>query len=611
MKLLLALFLGSFQILHAQNRYHYKADLLHIKDDKVAVQLITPTISEQEIVFSFPKVIPGSYNEKNFGKFIDDFIAVDKDGKKLKTNKLNPNQYLISNASTLASISYLVNDTWDKPDKDFIFQPGGSNIEAGNNVVMNNHAFYGYFEGYKKLPVEIAVTKPAQFFASTHMEVVHSSAEQDILKAPDYLYLVDNPVIYSIPDTTSFMIGNTAINICCVSVNKKVTSRQLAGYIKPVAESLDKFFGGLPVPSYQFLFYFDDVDNMGKKNMGNGYGALEHSYSSLYYLPEMPYEPRLKSTVLGIVSHEFLHILTPLNLHSEEIEAFDFISPKMSKHLWLYEGVSEYFSNLVQVQSGLITEKEFFGKMRKKISESEKFGNFSQTLMSEHVLEDEYKEKYSSVYSKGALTAMMLDILIRSKTSGAKDLKSVIMELTKKYGPGKPFKDNGLFAEIIKASHPDVRPFIDDYIVGDKPLAYAEFFAMVGYDFNEFKKTSVYFISKTISLGYNEENKTFMITEIDRNNALGIREGDELLRIEGNVLTDENLEQLWGEYIEGNTAHSEVTLTVRRKNNEKELTGKLYRGHLEQHNTVDRIVGVGTTQGQLLRELIQFRKPAN
>ena len=119
---MLSLLLVSFQMVHAQNSYRYKADLLHIEDDKIAVQLTTPAISEQEIVFSFPKVIPGSYSEKNFGKFIDDFTAMDKDGKKLKTNKLNANQYSISNANTLASISYLVNDTWDKPDKDFIFQ---------------------------------------------------------------------------------------------------------------------------------------------------------------------------------------------------------------------------------------------------------------------------------------------------------------------------------------------------------------------------------------------------------------------------------------------------------------------------------------------------------
>ncbi|MEO6547731.1 MAG: hypothetical protein ABIN94_07010 [Ferruginibacter sp.] len=606
MKLLSLLLLFCFNTLNAQNSYRYKADLLHIDDDKVAVELITPTITEPEIIFSFPKVIPGSYSEKNFGKFIDDFTARDKDGKKLQISKLNSNQYLISNATTLTGISYFVNDTWDKPDKDFIFQPGGTNIDAGNNVVMNNHAFYGYFDGYKKLPIQIEVTKPSQFFGATNMEVAHVTAEKDVLKAPNYNYLVDNPVIYSVPDTTSFQIGKTVIHISCVSVNKKVTSKQLANYLVPVAESLEQFFGGMPVTSYQFLFFFDDIDNIKGKKMGGGYGALEHNYSSLYYLPEMPYEPRLKALVLEVVSHEFLHILTPLNLHSEEIENFDFIHPKMSKHLWLYEGVSEYFAMLTQVQNGLMTEKEFFSKLRDKIIDSEKYGNFSLTEMSEHVLEKSYEEKYNSVYSKGAVTAMMLDLLIRTKTNGSKDLKRVIMELAKKYGPGKPFKDNTFFNDFVNASDPAVLGFIRDYLEGDKPLPYADFFAMVGYGFNEFKRTSVYFVSKTISLGYNEDHKAFMVSEIDSRNALDLRKGDEIISIAGTKLTDDNLDSLWQEYIDGNTKHPEVAVSIMRKGKPKEISEILYEGFMEKKNNIDPIINPDAAQRKLLYQLLHL-----
>ncbi|SRR5258706_16445497 len=84
--------------------------------------------------------------------------------------KINKNQYQISDAAKTARVTYKVNDTWDTPDKDFIFQPGGSNMAAGKKVVMNNHAFYGYIEGYNTLPSEIKVIKPAAMYGTTYLQ---------------------------------------------------------------------------------------------------------------------------------------------------------------------------------------------------------------------------------------------------------------------------------------------------------------------------------------------------------------------------------------------------------------------------------------------------------
>src|SRR5436190_10088763 len=515
-KTIILALLISFKI-SAQDKYVYSANLKNIVDDKVSIELSTTTVKEEEITFSFPRVIPGSYSEKSFGKYIDDFKAFDKEGKTLKIKKLNSNQYSIKDATKLSKISYKVNDSWDTPNKDFIFQPGGSNIEAGSNVVMNNHAFYGYIEGYNNLPFEITVSKPSEMYASTHLQVQRSNPEEDILFAKNYVYLADNPVFYCRPDTISFTEGNSRINISVYSANRKVSSVQISNYLKPMATALQKFFNGLPVESYQFLFYFEDPDKaqIGKDKNGGGYGALEHNYSSLYFLPEMDYEPRIKSMVNEVASHEFLHILTPLNLHSESIEYFDFVNPKMSKHLWLYEGVTEYFSNLVQVQNGIITEKQFFSNMRDKINEAEEFGDFAMTTMSENVLQPEYQKKYSSVYNRGALLGLMLDILIREKTNNEKDLKKVVVGLTKKYGAGKPFKDEEFLTEFVQASHPDVQDFIDKYINGSLPLPYKEYFNKLGYDYSTSKRIDVFYFGK-MGLKYDEVNKGFAFTDVDK-----------------------------------------------------------------------------------------------
>ncbi|MEO6150877.1 MAG: hypothetical protein ABIN95_11390 [Mucilaginibacter sp.] len=588
---------------YSQNKYEYTVDLLTINNDQVEVTLKTPAITQETVIFSFPKAIPGSYERKDYGRFIIDFKALDKDGKKLKFTKQGPNQYVIKNAQKLAQITYKVNDTFDQKHNDFIFQPGGSNIEAGVNVVMNNHAFFGYFEGNSKLPYEITVTKPASFYGATNLTVEHPLPEKDILKAPNYVYLVDNPVIYARPDTISFYAGATKINVFVYSATGKVKSAKVAEYLKPLAGSLDKFFNGLPVKSYQFLYYFDDpAKALADRDKGEGgYGALEHNYSSLYYLPEVVLEKKLVSMVTDVSSHEFLHILTPLNLHSFEIENFNFSDPQMSQHLWMYEGVTEYFSHLIQLQTGLKTEKDFFKEMRSKMNEAEEYGDFSMTEMSKRVMEPDFNKKYASVYNRGALIGFMLDVLIREKTGGAKDLKQVITTLTQKYGPDKPFEDDKLLGEFITASHPDVKLFIENYIIGAKPLPYQEFFEKAGYEYSPKKKIPVYYPGR-MGIKYDDTNKTFSFVQVEKN-ALGVKDNDVLKSFDNELVTEENIDRLHEKYFAMNTTNPQMSITVIRDGKEKILSGGIYTAELEMKNYLGPLKTQTAQQQQMLESL--------
>lgn len=599
----LALWAGTAVAVLAQDKYQYSVDIANIQNDRVTVTLKTPAITQETATFSFAKAIPGSYARKDYGRFIAGFTALDKDGKKLKTEKLGPNQYRINNAPTLTQIQYQVNDTWDEKHKDFIFQPGGSNIDAGANVVMNNHAFYGYFEGYSNLPYQITVTKPAEFFASTHLEVAHPSTSQDVINAKNFVYLADNPIIYAKPDTTSFYAGKTKINVSVYSATGKVKSAQVATYLKPISAALDKFFNGLPVSSYQFLYYFEESGKglTDRKNGEGGFGALEHNYSSLYYLPEVDFEKDLISMVNDVSFHEFLHILTPLNLHSKEIDSFNFTDPKMSQHLWLYEGITEYFAQLIQLQNGLITEKKFFNEMRSKMNQAEEFGDFSMTEMSKRVMEDSFQKKYSSVYNRGALIGLMLDLFIREKTGGVKDLKQVVVSLTQKYGPSKPFNDDQLFDDFVAASHPDVRQFINDYIAGNKPLPYAESFSKTGYEYAPKKNVNAYYPGP-MGLKYDAPTQSFAFNKVE-DNPLGIKEGDVFKKIDNNLVSGNTIDDIWNDYFKENTLYPEVSITVQRNGQEKVLQGKILNGHFEVKNYLAPAPSTTPQQQQMLKNL--------
>lgn len=564
---LLVAFIFSFQAT-AQNEYQYSIDINTIENDRVSVELLCPKISESEIIFVIPRVIPGSYSDKKFAQFIKKFRAEDKEGNKLKYKLVDKSHFIIYQADKLYKITYDVDDTWDvQSKKKYIFEPGGSNIAQGKNVVLNNHAFFGYFENYKSLPFKIEIVKPESFFASTYLETVSKSKTEDLLIANDYFELGDNPVLYCVPDTTSFKISNTTIYVSVYNKDNSTTSEEIAEYMQPLAKALESFFEGkLPTDEYWFLIYLEELDNMKKHG---GYGALEHHHSSFYYLPETKMKSRFKQMILDISAHEFLHVLTPLNLHSTHIADFNYRNPVMSEHLWLYEGVTEYFSHLVQLQAGLIDSERFFEEMRSKMNRADDYPAFSMTEMSTNVLDNKYKDLYSSVYTKGAVLAFLLDLEIIRLTEGEKTLKDALLQLTKKYGPENPFKDENIIQDLSDLTHPDLQLFFDQYVIGEEEPDYSKMLNLIGWDYKRSFVRDIYYFG---DLPLKFEDGKFIFTN-NTENAFGIMYGDVLIAVDDNDATEDNINDLYKEYFRSRENDDPIYVKINRAGYNKTLKG--------------------------------------
>jgi len=532
----------------SQNAYKYSLNLVDVKKDRIKVELTPPKIAEEEAIFVMPMVIPGSYAKKDYGRFIKKVKAFDVDGKKLKVKRQNINDFYISKANTLGKVEYWADDTWDdKNKKQFVFQPGGSNIDADKNFVLNCNALIGYFENYQQNDFELEVYHNANMYGGTPLYVQYVDKETDIILAGGYNELVDNPIMYCEPDTSSFMVSNTQVFVVNYSPNNIVTAKQIADYVKPLGEALTNFFGVLPVDKYYFICYWaDPKDEVKQKTAGlGGYGALEHNKSSFYYLPEIKNEQRVKELIQDIGAHEFLHIITPLNIRSEEISFFNFRNPKMSRHLWMYEGITEYFSWLVRVQNELVDEQEFMHEMRMKIFRSKEYGDYSMTEMSRNILTEANQERYSDVYQGGAIVGLMLDIQLQEWSEGKYALKNLMQDLAAKYGPDKPFKDENLIDEIIAMTTEDLRPFFNNHVIGKEPIPLDRYFQKIGYTYKgDIQKTVPYFGNFAFELSDNEDQLFFRQAG---QNEFGVGSGTELLEINGQPVMEnmeENIEKI-------------------------------------------------------------------
>jgi predicted metalloprotease with PDZ domain len=483
------LLLSPFFVL---SQHLYEIDLNKIEKDVLPVKMtLSKAPQTDQLTYSFPATVPGTYDTQDFGRFVLSMNAQTVDGKKLKVKKQGNNSFIISDAKKLKYLEYTLEDIMDrKVKKHPIFDPVATNFEEGKNFLFNNGGIFGFFAGEEADPIEIKIAKPTQLYGSTSLPQTLSNSGQQHFKANSYHQLIDCPIMFSVPDTAQFYVGKTKVTISVFDVNGVPRAKHFYEVLKRDMEAIDAFLPDLPVDNYTFIVFVDDLKEIGQAMTGKiglikkiklalkfrnlGLGALEHGNSSTYYLADFGgalsdvKELSLDNQLSGAAIHEFMHILTPLGLHSERIGNFNYTNPLMSKHLWLYEGVTEYFANLIKYKGGVISPDEYLKEMEAKLAQGLTFpvSEMSFTEMSEHVLEEKYHKHYGQVYERGAVLAMLLDAEIQRLTSGKKSLINVILTLNASYGANKSFDEQTFIAEMVKEVHPDLQQFFSTYIEG-------------------------------------------------------------------------------------------------------------------------------------------------
>jgi predicted metalloprotease with PDZ domain len=568
----------------AKNEVDVTIDLVNVKDDKVMVSILAPTFTTETATFNIPKIVPGTYSDDDYGKYIDDVKAFDAKGNALTVAKLDVNSYAISNATKLSKVTYLVNDTYDIEkgggfgNNTDVFSPAGTNIDAGKNFMLNTHGFIGYFTTKEETPYKLTVNHPASLLGVSAMNDLDASDSKDVFMASKYATLVEMPIMYSKPDFTSFMVDDMEIIISVYSPSGKYTAKEITPYMENMMRAQKKFLGKFnATKKYAILLYLSSMSPTDAK----GFGALEHPTSTTVVMPEVMGLEALQEQLKDVVSHEFFHIVTPLTVHSNEIQYFDFNKPQMSEHLWMYEGVTEYFANLFQVNQGLIEEDAFYERMADKIAQAASMNdNMSFTKMSKNVLKDPYKDQYINVYQKGALIAMCLDIEIREKSNGQKGILQLMQDLSNEYGTKKAFKDDELFAKITELTYPSVGAFLNKYVAGETPIPYADYFAKMGVTEAKIEATGNPFLvgGNQPIISYKPDTKEFFfLPEIEINafmKELGLKNNDVIVEINGEKQDLNNINQTVVAAF-GWKDGDAITMKIKRDGKEMDIKGKV------------------------------------
>ncbi|NLT52475.1 MAG: hypothetical protein GXX85_16360 [Ignavibacteria bacterium] len=436
-------------------------DLKQVDSLGLKIQVYPPSDLFGKIEYKFPKSIPGIYEYLNSHKSL---ITLKQNNVEINCVE---NSFLIDADIKNNVIAYSSESSVKKMN----------NISAEDTYflkdsiyILNWHYLLGFFKNETKRPYKIEITKKSKLFGTGSLAKNTINDTLDIFYATDYKNLIHSPLMYNVPDTTMFRIGETNFAISCVGNDTLLNSNKIRDLIyKPLAEIYSKSL--FKHKEYSFL-YFSDYSLLTPYLTG-----LEHPNSTL-----ICYHSALLNNNILISSsiHEYIHaIYAPLRIRSEMINGFNFINPKCDEFLWFYEGVTEYLSIKTLVKSGFFEPEDFFNEL----DESNKYHkNINFNKLSSNIYGNRGQKQFDNFYTKGSLFALHLDLEILNRSHGNTDLFDVMQKLQELYSPDKPFNTKTFIDDFSSASGVDINEYIYQNTQKKKKIDYIGLLANMGYE---------------------------------------------------------------------------------------------------------------------------------
>jgi len=550
----------------------YELDLNNRADDNFHVNLFVNNLKPENAIYQFAASAPGTYRTMDIGRFVRNFKTFDQAGNEIPAKQISTNQWKISSPEKVVLIQYSVAETWDTSvDSNSVYVMCGTSMEK-DHTLINGQAVFGYPTGMQKRALKVKLLYPKEWLVGTAL----SKDADGYYFAKDYDHIVDSPILMGRLTNAAIDVNGSKIEVFSYSANDVIHADEILKSVEEILHAAAEFTDGLPVDRYTFLFHFENKDNFGA-------GAWEHNYSSIYSFNEAPIDAMLKQGLPGTMAHEFFHIITPLQIHSELVEHFNFVKPKPSAHLWLYEATTEWAAKIMQLRGELIDLKTYLAQLKRKLFIDDHFGKeYSLYDLSKNSFSVAAQREYPNIYHRGAIIAGLLDIRLLELSGGKRGLREVVNELAKTYGPDKSFDENSFFDTFTKLTYPEIADFFNLYIKDINSLPLADYFNKIGIRYEaEYKPGQA---DTTAGLGITFKNEELVLDKLDPVVLeLGLQNGDRILKVDGQEISMKNIRSIFAEINKLGLDES-FQLTVSRDENEMDFTlTKFTRDKIEKH----------------------------
>lgn len=467
-------------------QFNYHIELKDNSEDVIKVKLKIEKGNLSGGIFQFVSSIPGTYQILDIGRYIKNLKVYNKKGKIINTEKISANQWKISEPDKAKEIYYEVADTWDTViEKDYFYPFFGMSLEK-DHAFVNTYCIIGYFSDFEQANYQLSFDYPQEWSVGSPTQI----SKNGYYEFNSFSKLADTPFLFGRLSKATFDFEGTSVSIYTYSQHDKINSEALKPLLEKVVRAEQKFMKKIPVDHYAFLFHFDN---------SNINGALEYNNASMYTLTETDLDEDFSKLIATDAAHEFFHVISPLNVRSEYINNFNYASPKASEHIWFYEGITEWASDMMLLKNGDYNLDFLFNELSGKLLLEEKFDkNYSLSQISLNCYTDKGRAEFENVYHRGTLVASLLDILILDLSDGKKGLRDILLEMNNLYSKDKPFDEKTFFSVFTKLTYPQVGEFLDKYVKNNNVLPVHEIYEKVGINYTKEHYTG----NKILSVGF-------------------------------------------------------------------------------------------------------------
>jgi len=516
--------------------------------------------------FSLPAWIPGSYMIREFARNIVQIAAFDGD-EKIALEKLDKHTWRAAACDGVLTLYYEVY-AWDLSVRAaHLDQTHG--FFNGTSVFLRVHGYEDVAHVVDILPPEGA--DDAQWRVATAMRQTKGRRYGFGRYAADnYDELIDHPVEMGTFALASFKAHGVQHDIVFTGRVPNLDLQRIANDLKKICEAQIALFepGSKRAPMDRYVFMTMVV--------GDGYGGLEHRASTALIcsradLPVIGQKDMSDGyrTFLGLCSHEYFHTWNVKRIKPEAFAPYDLTRENHTSLLWLFEGFTSYYDDLMLVRSGVIDADAYLkliakgvnGVLRGSGRHKQSVAESSFDAWSKYYRQDENAPNaIVSYYAKGSLVALALDLTIRAETKGRRSLDDVMRALWQQYGRdfydaeqgGRGVTDAEVDALFDRVTGLKLKRLLDRWVRGTEDLPLAKLLAPFGIAYADVRKRS----KPSLGVRTTRDNADCKIANVYEGGAAhraGVSAGDVLVAIDGLRVTATNLDALLARYRIGDT----------------------------------------------------------
>lgn len=543
MKVLFSLFLLfwlPFGLKATKLTYHLSMPQPNTHYFAVKIDVTENQSASQE--FKLPVWTPGSYLVREFSKNLNQVRAIDASGKELQVLKKTKNAWEVScNGASSYTVFYEV----------YAFE-----LSVRTPYLDNTHGFvpgaavFMYTEESRKQQGVLKVYPHATFkkvstalapidFKSDAGTMAKSEIGVQSFIFSDYDQLVDCPIEIGNQQEFSFTAAGVRHRVAMygeANYNVSELQRDMA----KVVEAATGVFGSNPNKDYLFIVH----------NVSEGQGGLEHMNSCVLSVSRWSYSGSNYIGFINLVAHEYFHLWNVKRIRPIELGPFNYDQECYTSLLWVMEGITSYYDELLLRRAGFYTPAEFISKLQGQINYVEGSPG-SRVQPVAHASFDAWIKAYRpnensgnttmTYYSRGAVLGAVLDAFLIQKSKGKQSLDGFMQVLYNKYALElkRGFTEQEFEQELSNYCGEDMRSFFTNYVNGTQIIPYQKYFEPMGIKVQDQTSTLTNFGA---ALEPGEVLKVRTVRSGSAAEDAGICVGDEILGCDGYRIDKADLE---------------------------------------------------------------------